>query len=396
MKKIGTGLPFVPNWKVKRELLRIASQGDELFRRATGRSLTYYYARIFTDRQVDFQKGDLILGSRLAVYFMFPSKGLLDSHRIALRYIIKSGYVPVVVSNLPLSPKDQAELCGFCSHLILRPNFGYDFGGYRDAVRLLENAISKLDYLAFFNDSSWFPIRPELDWLQDAESLNLDYVGSVCHEGMSSRKLRDFTTTPWIVDRTEKHFHYGSYSLLIGRELLASSAFWTFWRTFSPTNNKTLTVLRGEIGLTQMVVAKGYSHGAVCDSEGLDRLLLDVSPNRLVEIVGNLVDNGHPGLAKMRADALATDPPDPGALRNLILSTVVREGPAYALIDYDTRERRGNFIKKAPLHWNRTAAEATLRVLSRFDSPEAAVFRHEALAAYEAAYGETWTDCLKL
>ena len=103
------------------------------------------------------------------------------------------------------------------------------------------------------------------------------------------------------------------------------------------------------------------------------------------------MENGRSNFIKARADALADQPHKPEKLRNLVLSTVLREGPAFALIDYDTRERRGNFIKKAPLRWNRGAAEATLRILSRFDGPEAAVFMREALAVYEAAYGQPWT-----
>ena len=249
MKK-ASDFPVAPMWKLKRELLRIVSHGDEVFRRLTGRSLTYYYTRIWIDGQVNIQKGAIALGNRVAVYLIFPSQGLLESHRISLRYMIKSGYVPVVVSNLRLSAEDQAELRNLCAYLVIRPNYGYDFGGYRDAMRVLESVMSKMEYVALFNDSAWFPIRPELDWLKDAESLHLDYVGSVCHEGMLSKGLTDFKTTPWTVDRTKKHFHYGSYSLLIGSKLLRSPAFGTFWHSFSPTGKKTLTILRGEIGLT--------------------------------------------------------------------------------------------------------------------------------------------------
>lgn len=377
----------LPLWKIKRELLRVVAQGDDLMRQTLGRSVTHYVTRFLIDPKVRFVKGELTRGKRVAVYLIFPSRGLLASHRVALDYIVRSGYSPVVVSNLPLSDADQADLRGRCSDLILRPNFGYDFGGYRDAMRLLAPEFKALDYLALFNDSSWFPVRPDLDWLRQAEDLGRDFVGSVCHEGLPARRVQDFSTVPWVVDIERPNFHYGSYSLLIAAPLLASPGFAAFWRRFSPTNNKQLTVRRGEIGLTRWVIDNGFSHGALCPSEGLDRLLDALPAERLREIAVNLIDISQVDLAAMRSAALAMDRPDHATLRNTILAYVAYRGPGYALQDFDTRERAGNFIKKAPMRWSHDAAEATLRLLERCPGADS-VFLNEARETFAATYGK--------
>lgn len=391
MKVARSKYHLAPLWKVKRELLRIANRGDEVLHRATGLSVLRQYVKLVTDRRVDFQKGNLELGRRVAIYLIFPDNGILESHRIALNYIIRCGYTPVIVSNLTLSRADQAELKALSAHLILRPNFGYDFGGYRDAMRLLAPSLSKMDYLAIFNDSAWFPVKPELDWLHEAEAMQRDFVGSVFHDGMNSKSVLDFSTTAWEIDPAAELFHYGSYSILIGRGILSSGGFRRFWDDYIPSSFKQLTILRGEIGLSQWVIANGHSHGALCDNENLDRLMDDLPIHRLTEIAANLIDYGNPELAMLRAQTWGLNPPDRASLRNLILSVVARQGPAYALIDFDIGERRGNFVKKAPLRWNRAAAEATLRVLRRCESAESAVFLREALTAYERTYGEPWT-----
>jgi len=374
-------------WKVKREVWRLLNQGDYLVHRVFGRSLIHTYTRVFVDRKVQFLKGDLPRGTRVAVYLIFPTEGLLASHRIALRYITKSGYAPVVVSNLPLPPEDLAELKKLCADLILRPNYGYDFGGYRDAMRLLLPDLNRLDYLAFFNDSSWFPVRPHLNWLKQGEEMQRDYVGSVCHEGLPAGDFLDFAKTPWVVDTERKDFHYGSYSLLVGPRLLSSNTFAEFWRRFCPTSIKSFTIRRGEIGLARWVIDHGFSHGALCPSDQLDQLLDDLPSDRLREITINLIDTRNQHMVDLRRSALAAEQTYRATLRNVILSFVAYRGPAYVLQDFDTRERCGNFIKKSPLSWSRDDAEATLRILARFDNPEASVFLREARQIFDASYG---------
>jgi hypothetical protein len=378
---------LIPAWKLKRELLRIGNQAYEFLHRWTGISVSRAVTRRFVDPKVVFLTCELALGPRVAIYLIFPNGGLLPSHRIALDYIRKSGYVPVIVSNLPLSGADQAELRAECAWLIFRPNEGYDFGGYRDAIRCLAPHLMDIDHLAIFNDSSWFPLRPQLDWLKTAEAMRLDYVGSVSHEGLPSRKVQDFSKIPWQIDYDRKAFHYGSFSLLLSRKILSSTAFQKFWQDYIPTNNKHLTVRRGEIGLTRWVVDHGFTHGAVCESVGLDRELDALTTERLREIVVNLIDRAQPTLVVMRADALAADPPDRMALRNVILACVAFLGPSYALVEYDMRERSGNFVKKMPVRHNRADAEKTLWVLGHFDNPVGAAMLAEARAMFEATWG---------
>ena len=86
---------------------------------------------------------------------------------------------------------------------------------------------------------------------------------------------------------------------------------------------------------------------------------------------------------QLRLEVLAADPPDRADLRNFILKSVVTVGPAYALVDYDVRDRSGNFIKKSSVSLDKTSAEQTLDVLRHLTSPQSAVFLQEATALYQ-------------
>ena len=60
-----------------------------------------------------------------------------------------------------------------------RPNFGYDFGGYKDAfLYIIENNLS-VERLILLNDSTWFPISSEKDLIRQMEQSNTDFTGAL-------------------------------------------------------------------------------------------------------------------------------------------------------------------------------------------------------------------------
>ena len=376
-----------PWWKVKREFLRVGLQMDDFILQLTGISAIQVYSKFIIDPRVTLKTGALPLGSRMALYVIFPSQGLQRSHSIALDYILECGYVPIVVSNKPLDPSAQATILARSACLIVRPNFGYDFAAYREGVRYLTPHIADLEYLALFNDSSWFPAIPDRNWLKEAEGLDRDYVGSVFHNAVDPTVNWDFRVDPYRPDSSRHNFHYGSYSLLVRRNVLNSPDFDRFWQSYRATNDKIRTVLRGEIGLTRMVVDAGFSHAATLDTNQLDRILRDLPDQDLREVAANILVPMHPALNTQRLDSLSSDPIDRPALINFILSAVVKEGPSYALADFDLTRRTGIFIKKSPLTQDRTSSQQTLNILGKLSSPQARVFHEEADLAHRRKFG---------
>ena len=85
-------------------------------------------------RQVRITEGALAATRRCAVYVVYPRLGLQDSHLTSLAYLARKGCAPLVVSNLPLTPQERERLQPLCWRLVERPNYGYDFGAYREGV----------------------------------------------------------------------------------------------------------------------------------------------------------------------------------------------------------------------------------------------------------------------
>lgn len=376
-----------PMWKVKRELRRIVGQFEDLVFRTTGFSIPKFYMKWFVDPRVATKKGALPLQDRVAIYMIFPAEGLLASHVMALDYIVACGYVPVVVSNLPLDDAAQATILQRSAALIFRPNFGYDFAAYRDGLKYLDRVDARPDYLAIFNDSTWFPAFPGRNWFREAEATGCDYVGSVFHNAIDPDVEWDFRKDPWTADCHFKHFHYGSFALLIGRNILISPEFKAFWRDYLPSNDKLRTVKTGEIGLTQLIVQGGFSHAATLDNQNLDELLSALPTGELVEIALNTMTPTHKKIRKVLDENSLADAPDRDQLRNFILNAVVKEGPAYALVNFDVLSRSGNFIKKSSVELDKTAGELTLNLLRQLPGPSGEVFLAEATRMYQKKHG---------
>lgn len=377
-----------PAWKVRRELRRVGRQIDDFFDRTFGHSPTGIYAKIAVDPKVVRLKGTMNLDQRVAVYLIFPNTGLLKSHEIALTYLIDCGYVPVVVSNLPLTDAELARLRALSAAVILRPNFGYDFGGYRDAMLFLAPNFPKIKYLALFNNSCWFPVQPTRNWPNEAEAMGLDFVGSTFHVMFPAKGIVDGIKTTWPSVLTSTRPHYGSFSLLIGERPLSDPSFLRFWHSYRMTSDKDATVRRGEHGLTTYMIENGFSHGATCDTAKLDDLLATLPTERLLQVASALISNMVPNLPEKIAAATAMDPPDRAVLVSLILTSVAIQGPAYALAEFDVKDRGGNFIKKAPVAWNTFTAQQTLRLLQSLETPQSEVFLTEAHAMMDIKFGK--------
>jgi hypothetical protein len=266
---------------------------------------------IFLRTKNIISEGNLGLGTKAAIYLIFPKSGLLNSQLIALRFMIENGYSPIVVSNLPLSDHDLEQLQPLTYRTLQRENFGYDFGGYREGILVFQDQIKTLDHLALFNDSVWFPLAGARNWLQDAEATGWDFVGSGSHAALRWDDLIDYfqrlkalkgtqkSSEPvskgsWIeyfLDqasrqkaaaplvqlgrnfmrrvRYNRKFHYNAFALLLGKEIIGNAGFYDFFKRMKISSNKYKTIVRGEIGFSHWAVSQGYSHGATLHNDDL-------------------------------------------------------------------------------------------------------------------------------
>jgi Rhamnan synthesis protein F len=339
-------------------------------RQAPGRLLNQWLGTLWYDlllkRKSRLSRGCLASSERCAVYVLYPRLGLQDSHLVSLAYLVRKGFAPLVVSNLPLAPDERERLLPLCWHLLERPNYGYDFGAYRDGVLFAIAAAPDVRQLLLANDSAWFPVPAASDWLAQAERLDVDLAGAVSNDGWVGYLSDASRGRPWVFDPLAPRLHYCSFALLLGPRILSNPDFLQFWRNLKLTSDKVLTIHRGEVGLSRWIIDRGYRHAATLDLTRFDQDLDRMDTAELHDLLAHLII---PEDAELRKEQKAlinksVRQSDPVALRQFILWATAT-GPAYALPYWSLQARGFGFLKKSPMWLSDPTAQITLSLLGR-------------------------------
>ncbi len=246
-----------PRWKVQREIKRIQSQ-------VTRRVADLYEPYIQRVHDGGFRKrvsvvhGAAKLTSRIALLLLYQPRGLAASVGVMLDELTSHGFSVVAVSNAPLSDRDRAMLLSRCLAVVQRPNFGYDFGGYRDGIRVVAEDFGLPDTLLIANDSIWFPLH------KGDTTLARLIEDPAPFKGLAAKLL---------VYKDRDNPYVQSHFMLLERPVLESTAFSDFWRNYRVSSDRFNAIRRGEMGFSASMKAAGF------DSAGL------VTPHRHLDVI---------------------------------------------------------------------------------------------------------------
>lgn len=331
------------------------------------KSLYYrHYYDLILARKIRITTGHLPASREMAVFLIFPKSGILACHRSMLETLRSQSITPVVVSNRPLSDADRGQLAEFCHVILERPNVGYDFGGYRDAMIYLQEILPDMNRLWIFNDSTWMIEQP-ITWFEQARGLSHDFVGA--SYALTRRKFMDISEPRklWPPDVHHPNFHYASYALCIGKNVLHHPNFMRFWRKLPITDNKKLTVRRGEMGLSQWIIRNGFTHGATCEFKTIASELAALAPEELDKTARQALLLSEFNFAALRTHILASDlnSEQGRQLRiDYLLYLICRQGPAYTLAGYAIEKKGFQFLKKSPARLSPISKASTLTLLT--------------------------------
>ncbi|MGE0426971.1 MAG: rhamnan synthesis F family protein [Hydrogenophaga sp.] len=262
---------MIPRWKIERELQTLREQIQSIPERLIGPA---------RQRRLDARfpsgyrmlHGAAPLTSRVAIFLVYQPRGMAASVLATCRHLTKRGYAVLLVANSPVSSLDQQAMGSSVWRFVERPNFGYDFGGYRDGIRLLWHWSVSPEHLIILNDSVWFPLDEGETMIPSMEQSSAGFVGALRH-----------------VDHPQPESEHAgiflSYFFHIKRAVLSSTVFLDYWNHYVATSNKYLTVRRGERGFSRTLFAAGVP------SEGLysrERLLQAIARQPVEAVVKTL------------------------------------------------------------------------------------------------------------
>lgn len=295
---------MIPAWKIRRELLRLREQAHDLpgVIRFHLRRREEARRRIAHDRDfaqlTTLHEGAIPLGEKAAIFLLYQPSGISASTFLTCDWLISHDYAPVLVSNCKVSDGDRERSRGRFALLLERPNFGRDFGGYRDAILLLQRMGIAPERVIIMNDSIWVPMTEGV--MERLEAADADIVGLMQNE----KAFRDASGRLKFAPRfLESHF------LLLKRPVWEAPAFRTYWHDYKMTDEKKPTMRFGERGFSRAMRAAGFDLRGLAGATALLEHL-DVMNDRDLALVLKYAVHGAPDLARRGARLASMSPHD--------------------------------------------------------------------------------------
>jgi len=204
----------------------------------------------------------------VAIFLLYQPKGLLASTYATCRHLTEKGFAVIAVSNVPLSDHDRAGLAAVSHRVIERPNFGYDFGGYRDGVLHVLETGTIPDNLLILNDSIWFPVLQNDPFLDQLRAQEADLYGPILHKG-----------------------HLQSYMFSFKARVVGSPHFRDYWQNLPLTDNKVGVVRGGEMKMTGQIAAGGFTVAAQATTQDMVAAITALPDADLARILRYDLDN---------------------------------------------------------------------------------------------------------
>lgn len=244
---------MIPKWKITREARRIQEQLKALLMKPV-----YWLRQRHFDNnreaRIEVQSGALEVRENVVVLLAYQPNGLPESLFHTLSHLKSEGFSTLIVLNSSVSATDFDRLNSYCAIIMKRPNFGYDFGGYRDAMLHLIAQSYELNSITCINDSIWFPVFKNCDHLSRMLERNGHLVGYSYSKGF----------------RRRKNAHVQSYLFMFkGRDLLASEAFRSYWSKLKVSNSRHFTIRNSEMKMTRYFESRNFGIGWLFSSDDI-------------------------------------------------------------------------------------------------------------------------------
>jgi hypothetical protein len=191
--------------------------------------------RILKNHRKYSSYGNLKISKNIAVLVTYPGTTTFGSVDRLANWFEEGGYFLILVINEnSLAEIWKSKLTKNQRLVIIRPNIGGDFGGYKLALKIISPFRRSIENLVISNDSMLYgpSNKKSIMKLIDTSSI-----------GACTSLFLNMQTT----------IHGPSMILKFGKETLERNEFWNFWKKYYPYTSKRKIVYKGEHQLTKIV-----------------------------------------------------------------------------------------------------------------------------------------------
>ena len=215
----------------------------------------WYFPRLKQHIATQFE-----MAEKIAIFLCYTVKGVPVRAFATVDRLRRSGFEVLVVANGGLSSLELKRFNELGVSSLRRPNWGYDFGGYRDGLRLLSVLNCSPSELILMNDSIEYPVLSKDQLIEAMRNHGSDFVGAVHAKPVNPNGNEDYGVI-------------FSFLLWASSNTLRSPAWQDFWARYVMTGSKYATVRRGERALTRAMMRGGLRCGGVYTRDAFLRVV---------------------------------------------------------------------------------------------------------------------------
>jgi hypothetical protein len=174
-------------------------------------------------------KGNAQASSKFVIFAMYEKGEIRKDVFNALETLSQLGFSVVLINSRKLSDQSREKISKLVFCYLERPNYGRDFGSYKDGVRWLYKN-HKEDYqsasrLLFINDSVFFSRKNLADFFSSLTDTQFPVFGATMN----------YQIIP----------HIGSFCLSVDSSIFTNKKFLEFWKRYRKTDLRAPTITPG-------------------------------------------------------------------------------------------------------------------------------------------------------
>jgi len=218
--------------------------------------------------------------TKIVLYVHFNPCGEVSAHVMyQIQSIRKSFDRFIFISNSRLLEYDKRVISSLCDQVIERENIGFDFGAWKDAIRIIGlDAVSSFDQLVLMNDTCFGPVSDFENFISSSRMIEFDFWGISEHRAVDHLFRKSDGGAP---------AHLQSYFLLFNKIVVKSDSFIGFWQSVEYCDNVNDVIWKYETRLTQKLLIAGFRYGSYVNTTDPINFYLDYATRYPVYMLRN-------------------------------------------------------------------------------------------------------------
>ncbi len=219
----------------------------------------YFYVKSFLGLLKENEYlGSSDFGDKICIFVSYPKDGRISES--LNRYLLDLqllGYSIIFIANKDVVLEDIEKIKSICVRIIIRENYGKDFGAYKHGILKYKNQILNSKSLLIANDSVIHikSLKPMFDVMN---AKNLDFWG---------------VSESYYGPAVYQDPHICSYFLVINQKILKSGIFWNFWQRYKPNYSRVQVIKNGEIAFSSTIKKHSFDMDAYINVSSMSQFL---------------------------------------------------------------------------------------------------------------------------